>query len=91
MVNAQELLQKLDKLISVMELKAAPSIWGHQNIANWLQLSLSTTERHVVTRQDFPTAIHPTGADNGMKRYFADDVIQWARLNKGTLPKRKAK
>lgn len=84
------LFSKFDRLIAAMEIKSAPAIWGVEQIASWMGLSEVTVATKVIFRPDFPSPFTPA-KDGGHKRWFADDVIEWARLNRGLLPKSKPK
>jgi hypothetical protein len=80
------LLVRLDKLTKALELKGFPAMWSTEQIANWMGLSETTVAGRVVTRLGFPQPVVPTGSREAQKRWFADEVIEWARVNRGTLP-----
>ncbi|RXZ42652.1 hypothetical protein [Crenobacter cavernae] len=82
----QNLLERLESVVIRLETKGAPEVWGAEHIAEWLSLSESTIRKAVVVRPGFPKPISATGAKEGQKRWFADEVIDWARKNRGTLP-----
>lgn len=65
----------------------ADELWTAEDIANYLKLAADTTERRVVTRPDFPAPLQPclTGT-RAAKRWFAGEVITWARQNRSKLP-----
>jgi len=90
-----ELVSVLTELVAQLkkpQISADDELWSNSNIADYLQLSLDSVERHVITRPDFPKALQPcpTGK-RAAKRWFAGDIIRWARQNKGELPKPRAK
>jgi len=84
------LLSKLDELLVQLKRSTIPvneSLWTNQDIAAWLQLSLDTVERRVITRPEFPAPVQPchTG-QRAAKRWFAGEVIKWARQHRHHLP-----
>lgn len=88
--NQGELLAALKAL--VVQLQAprvipADELWTADDIASYLKLAVDTTERRVVTRPDFPVPLQPclTGK-RAAKRWFAGEVIEWARKNRSRLP-----
>jgi predicted DNA-binding transcriptional regulator AlpA len=81
-----ELLQRVNELLVKLEKGNAPTIWSKDDIAEWLGMSDSTVRKVVVVRPGFPAPIMATGAKEGQKRWFADEVIEWVRKNRGTLP-----
>jgi len=58
-------------------------MWTAEQIGNYMKLSAFTVSQKVVTRPGFPAPCLPTGST---KRWFAGEVIQWAKLNRGKLP-----
>lgn len=85
------LLQYMERLTIALETKDVPKLWSQEQIAHWLGLSESTVANRVVSRPSFPSPTLPTGAGEGKKRWFADEVIDWARCNRGMLPKPRSK
>ncbi|VVE58782.1 hypothetical protein PHO31112_05379 [Pandoraea horticolens] len=81
------LIERLDKLVGVMALKKAPELWTAKDIAAWMGLSESTVALKVVSRPGFPSPVVPTGSSEAKRRWFGDEVIEWARMNRGRLPK----
>ncbi|MCY1275931.1 hypothetical protein D9M70_245830 [compost metagenome] len=85
------LLIELQALIEQLRRPAvspADELWTIADIATYIKLSADTTERRVVTRPDFPAPVQPCpGGQKAQKRYFADEVIKWARQNRGSVPK----
>lgn len=85
-----ELLVALKALViqlSTPRVMPADELWTAEDIASYLKLAADTTERRVVTRPDFPAPLQPclTGA-RAAKRWFAAEVITWARQNRSKLP-----
>lgn len=68
----------------------APQTWSVEDIGVWLGLSKHTTGQRVVTRPGFPDPIVPAGITGAQKRWFADEIIEWFRKNRGSLPKARA-
>ena len=66
-------------------------LWTAEDIAGYLKLAVDTTERRVVTRPDFPAPLQPcqTGT-RAAKRWFAGEVITWARQSRSKIPKPRA-
>ena len=85
-----ELMLALRALVEQMaQPRVAPAdeLWTTDDIAAYLKLAADTTERRVVTRPDFPAPLQPcqTGR-KAAKRWFAAEVITWARQNRSKLP-----
>ena len=86
--DLQELLPMLTRLVHALEKpkRLDETLWSTDQIAQWLGLSKPTIELRVVTRPDFPDALRPVDSAQAQRRWFASDVLDWARKNKGTLP-----
>lgn len=83
------LIGRIDRLIQVLErpqLKPEETLWNSEQIADWLGLSKQTVEIRVVTRPDFPAALRPVESKQAQRRWFASDVMKWARSTAGTIP-----
>ncbi|MCL4722748.1 MAG: hypothetical protein KJZ90_00535 [Rhodocyclaceae bacterium] len=78
----KKISQQLAELIAAARLKEAPEIWGTADIAAWLDISEVTVKMRVINRPGFPKPIDATGAQEGKKRYFAKEVINWAEKNR---------
>lgn len=64
-------------------------LWTFDDIAQYLKLSQYTVERRVVVQPGFPDALQPCATGKGskaVKRWFAGEVIKWARQNRARLP-----
>lgn len=86
--SQQDLLLQLSKNVAEiarsLKFKGAPRLWTIADIAEWLDLSEITVKARVIKRQGFPAPVAPTGhADKARKRWFADEVIRWARHDRG--------
>lgn len=57
-----------------------PQLWPVSEIAAWAGISLSSA-RKMIARQGFPKPFEPVGHS----RWFSDEVIEWARRNRGTI------
>lgn len=88
MSELQLLLPELRRLVAALEQpkKLDETLWSTEQIAKWLGLSKQTVELRVVTRPGFPAALRPVDSAQAQRRWFASDVLDWARRNKGTLP-----
>ncbi|MEE4372769.1 hypothetical protein V2J67_10405 [Pseudomonas alliivorans] len=90
--DSEELLATLRAL--VIELRAPKvsiddELWTFDNIAQYLKLSQYTVERRVVVQPSFPDPFQPCATGKGskaVKRWFAGEVIKWARQNRAKLP-----
>jgi predicted DNA-binding transcriptional regulator AlpA len=84
----QQLLPELRRLVAALERpqKLAETLWSTDQIASWLGLSKATVELRVVSRRDFPAGLRPVESKQAQRRWFASDVLEWARRNRGTLP-----
>lgn len=88
--HPSELLAAIKQLVDQLSgprVSQADELWTAEDIASYFKLAADTTERRVVTRPDFPSALQPcqTGA-RAAKRWFAAEVITWARQNRSKLP-----
>ncbi|MBB2930989.1 hypothetical protein [Paraburkholderia silvatlantica] len=82
-------MERIDQLINTIEkqrFKPEETLWSSEQIACWLGLSKKTVETRVITRPGFPAALRPVESMQAHRRWFAGDVLDWARKNKGTLP-----
>lgn len=58
-------------------------MWDHNDIATYMKISVHTVANHVVVRPGFPMAFVPTGRKGkAEKRYFAREVIDFAKRNR---------
>ncbi len=85
-----QLLHRLDAILVSLETKSAPTVWSLSYIAEWLDLSEQTIRKSIVCRPNFPIPIQTTGSREGCKRWFADEVVEWCRKNRGTVPQGRA-
>ncbi|MGO2705717.1 MAG: hypothetical protein ACTIBJ_14845 [Pseudomonas helleri] len=88
--SGEDLLATLRALVN--ELRAPKvsiddELWTSDDIAQYLKLAQYTVERRIVVQPGFPLAFQPcaTGA-KAVKRWFAGEVIKWARQNRAKLP-----
>lgn len=89
-IDPAELVAAIHSLVtqlSTPRVMPADELWTAEDIAAYLKLATDTTERRVVSRPDFPAPLQPclTGA-RAAKRWFAAEVITWARQNRSKLP-----
>ncbi|WP_046235055.1 hypothetical protein [Pseudomonas syringae pv. coryli] len=90
--ESADLLMTLRALVN--ELRAPrvsidDELWTFDDIAQYMKLSQYTVERRVVVQPGFPDAIQPCAIGKGskaVKRWFAGEVIKWARQNRAKLP-----
>jgi len=83
-----ELVGRVERLVAALEKpkRLDETLWSTEQIAQWLGLSKQTVELRVVTRPGFPAALRPVDSKQAQRRWFAGDVLEWARSNKGILP-----
>ncbi|WP_282509650.1 hypothetical protein [Burkholderia cepacia] len=88
MSELQQLVPELRRLVAALEQpkRLDETLWSTEQIAKWLGLSKATVELRVVSRKDFPAGIRPVESQQAQRRWFASDVLEWARCNRGTLP-----
>jgi hypothetical protein len=87
------LLPRLEQLIHRLEAGRVPledQLWDIGAIAAWLNLSADTVSRGVVTRPGFPAPVQAGSGKLARRRWFAGEVIRWARANRGKLPEPRA-
>jgi len=90
--GGKDLLDTLRALVT--ELRAPrvsidDELWTFDDIAQYLKLSQYTVERRVVVQPGFPEAFQPCAIGKGskaVKRWFAGEVIRWARQNRAKRP-----
>lgn len=81
-----ELMARLDKLVVALSVKSAPALWNAEQIGEWIGLSEYTVKQKVVCQEGFPAPVKATGLKDCSRRWFADEVIDWARKHRGALP-----
>lgn len=86
LVALHEKIDSIDRHLTVEARGHVPVTWSAEDIGSWLGLSKYTADQRVVTRDGFPKPIVPAGVQGGQKRWFADEVIEWFRQNRGALP-----
>jgi len=94
-IEQNALLTALFELIEQLKkphLSVDNELWSSADIAVYLKLSLDTVERYVLTRVEFPKPLQPclTGK-RAAKRWFAGEIIGWAKQNRGNIPKLRAR
>lgn len=83
------LMPRLEALLTNLEKFRLPvddQLWDVTAIAEWLRLSADTVSRSVVTRPGFPEPVQPVSGALTRRRWFAGEVICWARKNRSRLP-----
>lgn len=85
---ASKLAEALARALQPSTMPIDVRLWDTEAVASWLGLSVDTVSRQVITRAGFPTPIKPTNSAQSQKRWFAGEVIDWARRNRGSnLPR----
>lgn len=83
-------LQQLARALSAQQNKA-PVLWNAESIADWMGISPRSVAR-VTAQPDFPKPFVPAGVEgvgmNAQKRWFADEVIEWARRHRAGVTRR---
>lgn len=64
-----------------------PELWSAQNIADWMKLHEKTVRRTVISRPGFPLPVAPAGEEYSERRWFSDEVIEWMRQCRASLPR----
>jgi hypothetical protein len=84
-INQSEMFERF---ISALENRRpfSETLWSSDQIAQWLGLSKVTVEMRVVTRPGFPAAFRPVNSKQAQRRWFANEVLEWARSNRGVIP-----
>lgn len=88
-IDVEDLLPRIDALVAQLskpQIGIENTLWDGEEIADWLHLSASTVKQRVVCQPGFPKPVQPGGSKNSQPRWFASEVITWARENRGTLP-----
>lgn len=91
-IDSADLIMTLRALVT--ELRAPrvsidDELWTFDDIAQYLKLSQYTVERRVVVQPSFPHSFQPCATVRGskaVKRWFAGEVIKWARQNRAKIP-----
>lgn len=81
--TAEELKVAAVRFAEAVSAMIVPVLWDQEDIAAWMKMAVSTVKLSVLPRKDFPASFVPTGKDAGQRRWFANDVIAWARGIKG--------
>ncbi len=92
MQQLEALLPRIDALLRHLEDQRLPlddRLWDTGAIAEWLNLSVDTVTRAVVTRPGFPQPVQAVSGALARRRWFAGEVVRWARQNRGRLPVRR--
>ncbi|MEE4820460.1 hypothetical protein V2K62_22015 [Pseudomonas alliivorans] len=90
--DSADLLVTLRALVTELrapKISIDDELWTFDDIAQYLKLSQYTVERRVVVQPSFPQAFQPCAKGKGskaVKRWFAGEVIKWARQNRAKLP-----
>ncbi|MCQ9469834.1 hypothetical protein [Pseudomonas alliivorans] len=82
-------LRALVTELRVPRVSIEDELWTFDDIAQYLKLSQYTVERRVVIQPSFPNAFQPCATGKGskaVKRWFAGEVIKWARQNRAKIP-----
>lgn len=86
-----ELVQSIQDLIAQLQRPGIPIkdvLWTAADIASYLKLSTYTVERRVTLSPGFPESVQPcSDGPKALKRWFAGEVIDWARRHRARLPK----
>lgn len=84
------LIGTLDRLARTMSVSKAPALWSLEDIASWMSMSESTVSRRVISHPSFPPAVAPGArlGSNAQKRWFADEVVEWARRHRSSVATR---
>ena len=78
-------IQLLTRQLAVAN--GVPELWTVDDMASWLQLSVSSVKQSVICRPGFPAPLMPTGVDGAARRWLASEVTAWATQNRARLPK----
>ncbi|WKW33927.1 hypothetical protein KIH13_09460 [Pseudomonas viridiflava] len=90
--ESADLLITLQALVTELRARRVSiddELWAFDDIARYLKLSQYTVERRVVVQPGFPHSIQPCATVKGskaVKRWFAGEVIKWARQNRAKIP-----
>ena len=87
-INIEQALIELAKQLTANQVPVQDRLWTSKDIADYMHLSDFTVCQKVVTQPTFPTPTQPTGST---KRWFAGEVITWARHNRSKLPTGRAR
>jgi hypothetical protein len=87
----QNLIDRLERILVLHEQSARPELLTLEDIAQWMKLSLVTVKVRVVTRQGFPVPFVPTGTPDATRLWFAEEVYEWTKSNRSSLPRGKKK
>ncbi|WP_109512557.1 hypothetical protein [Pseudomonas ovata] len=88
--QSEDLLATLRALVTELrapKVSIEDELWTTDDIAQYLKLAQYTVERRVVMQPGFPAAFQPCATGTkAVKRWFAGEVIKWARQNRAKLP-----
>lgn len=79
-LEPQTLETLAEALASIAQAGKVPDrLWDTAAVATYLGLNVDYCRRHIITRGDFPKALHiPGRGTEPIVRYQPDDVREWA-------------
>jgi len=85
-----ELISAIAELVEQLKRPQIPVddlLWSYREIADYLRLSQDAVARNVVAQPNFPQPLLPcTKGKKASKRWFAGEVIRWAKNNRSAIP-----
>lgn len=81
-VDLIDALKAISEGLQDAKIPLADRLWTVADIADYIQLSEFTVSRRVVNQPSFPTPVALSS-----RRWFAGEVISWAKKNRSTLPR----
>ena len=83
-----DILRTVANLAEAIANRDRPTLWTVQQIARWWGVHENTVYREVVCREDFPAAVQVS--DTGIKRWVADEVVDWFLKHRAKAPRSRA-
>lgn len=84
-----DILRTVERLAEAIANRGRPELWTVTQIARWWSVHENTVYREVVCRADFPRPVQVS--ETGVKRWVADEVVQWFLQHRAKSPKQRSK
>jgi hypothetical protein len=88
MTAREALSEKLERLIETISLGAnTPKLWTAAQVAAFFGVHEKTARSRIICRPGFPRPTAPCGDELSERRWFSDEVIEFARTHRAALPR----
>jgi hypothetical protein len=81
----------IDRLSEAFGRRNLPKLWTATDVSLFFQVNEKTAREKIVTLPGFPEPVGPTMAPGGERRWFDDEVVEFARDHRVGLPRPRRK